>query len=200
MRHDLTLPIDHATARTFRVGDVLFLSGTLFTARDQAHILMLDLQASGVSLPFDPSQMALFHCGPVVSKNSDGWKVIAAGPTTSIRMESIEDRFLRTFRPPIIIGKGGMGDHTSAALQSVGSVYTQYTGGAGALAAQRIKSVERVEWLDSLGMTEAVWLLQAEQFGPLLVTMDASGGNLYNDLDRMIAENVNAVITRIDSA
>jgi tartrate/fumarate subfamily iron-sulfur-dependent hydro-lyase beta chain len=200
MRHNLTLPIDHATARTFRVGDVLFLSGTLFTARDQAHALMLDLHASGESLPFDPSQMALFHCGPVVSKHADGWKVVAAGPTTSIRMESMEDQFLEVFRPPIIIGKGGMGDRTSAALQDVGSVYTQYTGGAGALAAQRIECVDRVEWLDSLGMTEAVWLLQARQFGPLLVTMDTAGGNLYKDRDRIIAENVKAAIARIEAA
>ena len=200
MQHDLILPIDHAMARTLRIGDVLFLSGTLFTARDQAHVLMLDMHASGEVLPFDPSQMALFHCGPVMSKQSDGWKVVAAGPTTSIRMESTEAQFLESFRPPIIIGKGGMGDSTSAALQSVGAVYTQYTGGAGALAAQRIESVEGVEWLEKLGMPEAVWLLKAKQFGPLLVTMDATGGNLYKDLDRTIAENVKAVMARIDTA
>lgn len=200
MRHELTLPIDHAQARALRVGDILFLSGTLFTARDQAHVLMLDLQASGANIPFDPNQMALFHCGPVISKGSDGWKVVAAGPTTSIRMESTEDRFLELFRPPIIIGKGGMGDRTSVALQSVGAVYAQYTGGAGALAAQRIESVEGVEWLEKLGMTEAVWLLEVKQFGPLLVTMDATGGNLYKDLDRTITENVKAVMARIDTA
>jgi tartrate/fumarate subfamily iron-sulfur-dependent hydro-lyase beta chain len=144
--------------------------------------------------------MALFHCGPLMSRHADGWKVVAAGPTTSIRMESTEDRFLEMFRPPIIIGKGGMGDRTSVALQSVGAVYAQYTGGAGALAAQRIESVEGVKWLEKLGMTEAVWLLKAKQFGPLLVTMDAAGGNLYKDLDRTIAENVKAVIACIDSA
>ena len=93
-----------------------------------------------------------------------------------------------------------MGDRTSAALQSVGAVYAQYTGGAGALAAQRIESVEGVEWLEKLGMPEAVWLLKAKQFGPLLVTMDATGGNLYKDLDRTIAENVKAVMARIDTA
>jgi tartrate/fumarate subfamily iron-sulfur-dependent hydro-lyase beta chain len=198
MQHNLTLPIDHATARTLRIGDVLFLNGTVFTARDQAHALMLSLQASGQTMPFDPSLMALFHCGPVVSKQADGWKIVAAGPTTSIRMESMEDQFLEAFRPPIIIGKGGMGDRTSAALEAVGSVYVQYTGGAGALAAQRIESVENVEWLDDLSMTEAVWLLRVRKFGPLLVTMDSANGNLYKDLDRTIAENVKATIARID--
>ena len=100
MQHELTLPIDHKTARTLRVGDVLFLTGDLFTARDQAHVLMLSLHASGSDLPFDPSQMALFHCGPVISKHADGWKVVAAGPTTSIRMEPFEDQFWGYFVLP----------------------------------------------------------------------------------------------------
>ena len=200
MQHELTLPIDHTTARRLRVGDVLFLTGTLFTARDQAHLLMLNRHASGFDLPFDPSQMALFHCGPVVLRQGDGWKIIAAGPTTSMRMDGFEDRFLEAFRPPIIIGKGGMGDATSAALQSVGAVYAQATGGAAALAAQRIDAVVDVYWLEELGMTEAVWIVTVNKFGPLLVTMDAAGGNLYTELDRTIVENVKATIARIDSA
>ena len=199
MNHNLRLPIGSATAREFRVGDILFLTGTIFTARDQAHILMLEAQKSGEGIPFDPSQMALFHCGPVMSKQDGGWKVIAAGPTTSIRMELFEDKFLETFRPPIIIGKGGMGDRTQAALESVGAVYAHYTGGAGALAAKRIESVEGVEWLEELGMPEAAWFLEVKDFGPLLVTMDATGGNLYKDLEPTIAENMKAVMARIDA-
>lgn len=200
MKRDLTLPVDSATVRELRVGDILFLTGTIFTARDEAHLLMLEKQESGEGIPFDPSQMALFHCGPIVSKQDGGWKVIAAGPTTSIRMELFEDKVLETFRPPIIIGKGGMGDRTQAALKSVGAVYTHYTGGAGALAAKRIRSVEGVEWLEELGMPEAAWLFTVEDFGPLLVTMDSAGGNLYKDLEPTIAENVKAVIERIDAA
>lgn len=199
MNHNLRLPIDVTAARKLRIGDILFLTGTIFTARDQAHILMLEAQESGEGIPFDPSQMALFHCGPVISKQHSGWKVIAAGPTTSIRMELFEDKFLETFRPPIIIGKGGMGDRTQAALESVGAVYTHYTGGAGALAAKRIESVEGVEWLEELGMPEAAWFLEVKDFGPLLVTMDATGGNLYKDLESTIAENMKAVMARIDA-
>lgn len=199
MKRDLSLPIDGATARQLRVGDILFLTGTIFTARDEAHLLMLEAQESGKSIPFDPSQMALFHCGPVVSRQNGGWKVIAAGPTTSIRMELFEDKYLETFRPPIIIGKGGMGDRTQAALESVGAVYTHYTGGAGALAAKRIESVEGVEWLEELGMPEAAWLFKVKDFGPLLVMMDSAGGNLYKDLESTIAENVKVVMERIDA-
>jgi len=200
MKRNLTLPIEPATVRGLRVGDILYLTGTLFTARDEAHLHMLKAHESGEPIPFDPSQMALFHCGPVVAKRNGQWTVIAAGPTTSIRMELFEDEFLETFRTPIIIGKGGMGDRTQAALESVGAVYTHYTGGAGALAAKRIESVEGVEWLEELGMPEAAWLFRVRDFGPLLVTMDSAGGNLYKDLEPMIAANVKAIMERIDAA
>jgi tartrate/fumarate subfamily iron-sulfur-dependent hydro-lyase beta chain len=200
MKRNLNLPIDTATARELRVGDILYLTGTIFTARDEAHLHMLEARESGEEIPFDPSQMALFHCGPVVAKREGAWKVIAAGPTTSIRMELFEDRFLETFRTPIIIGKGGMGKQTQTALESVGAVYTHYTGGAGALAAKRIEAVEGVEWLEKLGMPEAAWLFRVKDFGPLLVTMDSAGGNLYEDLEPQIADNVKAVLARIDGS
>ena len=199
MRRDIALPVKPEDVRGWRVGDILFLTGTIFTARDEAHLLMLEKRESGEGIPFDPAQMALFHCGPVVSKEGDGWKVIAAGPTTSIRMELFEDKYLETFHPPIIIGKGGMGDRTQAALESVGAVYTHYTGGAGALAAKRITAVKGVEWLDELGMPEAAWFFEVKEFGPLLVTMDAAGNNLYKDLEPTIAENVKNVLARIDA-
>ena len=199
MKREITLPVQPEQVREWRVGDILFLTGTIFTARDEAHLLMMEKQESGEGIPFDPSTMALFHCGPVVSPEGDGWKVIAAGPTTSIRMEIFEDKYLEMFRPPIIIGKGGMADRTQAALESVGAVYTHYTGGAGALAAKRIEAVEGVEWLEELGMPEAAWFFKVADFGPLLVTMDSAGGNLYKDLEPTIEENVKSVLARIDA-
>jgi fumarate hydratase subunit beta len=200
MRRELTLPIDGETVRELRVGDILYLTGRLFTARDEAHHLMLEAHEKGESLPFDPSQMALFHCGPVARKTDGGWEVIAAGPTTSIRMELFEDRFLETFRPPIVIGKGGMADRTQAALETVGAIYTHYTGGAGALAATRIEQVEAVHWLEELGMPEAAWIFSVRDFGPLLVTMDSDGGNLYKRLEPTIAENMKRIIARIEES
>jgi len=198
MKRELTLPIDEAAARELRVGDILYVTGQLFTARDEAHHVMLEAHAKGEELPFDPAGMALFHCGPVVRKADGGWQVIAAGPTTSVRMELFEDRFLEAFRPPIVIGKGGMGDRTQAALETVGAVYTHYTGGAGALAAGRIERVKTVYWLEELGMPEAAWIFDARNFGPLLVTMDSAGGNLYKQLEPTIAENVKAIHARIE--
>jgi fumarate hydratase subunit beta len=200
MTHHLTLPVSTDDARRLRVGEILFLTGTVFTARDEAHLQMLEQHNAGHPIPFDPSQMALFHCGPVVVRRGDGWDVIAAGPTTSVRMELFEDEFLRAFRTPIVIGKGGMGQRTQAALEEVGAVYTHYTGGAGALAAKRIERVRGVEWLERLGMPEAAWLFEVREFGPLLVTMDSAGGNLYKDLEPTVAQNVKEILAQIDRA
>lgn len=180
------------------MGDILYLTGTIFTARDEAHHLMLEGQRRGDDLPFDPRALALFHCGPVVRKTAEGWDVVAAGPTTSARMELFEDEFLRTFGTRIVIGKGGMGDKTQAALEETGSVYVHYTGGAGALAAKRITAVRDVHWLEELGMPEAAWLFDVERFGPLLVTMDSAGGNLYRDLEPEIQRRREEIFARID--
>jgi len=198
MERKIELPIDEAAARELRMGDILYVTGTIFTARDEAHLRMLEEHDAGRPLPFDPSRMALFHCGPVMAEADSGWRVVAAGPTTSIRMELFEDRFLEAFRTRIIIGKGGMADKTQSALERVGGVYAHYTGGAGALAAERIERVEGVYWLDQLGMPEAVWIFAVKDFGPLLVTMDSVGGNLYGELDEKISANLNEVLARIE--
>jgi tartrate/fumarate subfamily iron-sulfur-dependent hydro-lyase beta chain len=200
MEREVTLPIDEAAARELRVGDILYLSGRMFTARDEAHLTMLEAHEKGEEIPFDPGAMALFHCGPVVRRTDDSWDVVAAGPTTSIRMEIFEDRFIETFAPRILIGKGGMADRTQAALEKVGAVYAHYTGGAGALAAQRITGVPAVYWLEELGMPEAAWIFEIERFGPLLVTMDSAGGNLYRELASTIEANMKAIHERIETS
>lgn len=199
MEREIHLPVDEAGARALRVGDILYATGRLFTARDEAHHMMLDRFERGVEIPFDPGGMALFHCGPVVRAVDAGWEVVAAGPTTSARMDLFEDEFLGAYGTRIIIGKGGMGEKTQRALEKAGAVYAHYTGGAGALAAQRITSVPAVYWLEELGMPEAVWIFDVARFGPLLVTMDSAGGNLYRELEPELARNREALHARIDA-
>jgi len=198
LERKITLPISSEDARDVRVGDILYLTGDVFTARDETHRLMLARYDKREAMPFDPASMALFHCGPVVRKTDGDWKVIAAGPTTSIRMEPHEDRFLAAFGTKMIIGKGGMGSKTQAALKKHGAVYVHYTGGAGALAAKAIEWVTDVFWLEKLGMAEAVWVFQVRRFGPLYVTMDSAGGNIYTQLEKSVAENRAAIHARID--
>jgi tartrate/fumarate subfamily iron-sulfur-dependent hydro-lyase beta chain len=188
----LTTPIAEEDVRALTAGDVIYVSGILFTARDEAHKLLLERGA-----PFPLEGLALFHCGPVVQKVGEDWQVVAAGPTTSARMELFEAEFLAKFRPRVIIGKGGMGERTLKALAEVGAVYTHFTGGAGALAAQAIRRVKEVHWLEELGIPEAIWVFEVEKFGPLVVAMDARGRSLYKDLAVEVEKNMEQIRARI---
>lgn len=192
MKRVLKTPISEEDVRALGAGDVIYISGTMFTARDEAHKVLLERGE-----PFPLEGLALFHCGPVVRKRDGEWEVIAAGPTTSMRMESLEPDFLRRFKPRVIIGKGGMGEGTLRALGEVGAVYCHFTGGAGALAAQRIKGVREVHFLEELGSPEAVWVFEVERFGPLVVAMDAHGRSLYAELTKVVQKNMEMIRARI---
>jgi len=192
MERVLTTPIPEEEARALRAGDVFYLSGLLITARDEAHKKILE---RGSPLPLEG--LALFHCGPVVQKRGETWEVVAAGPTTSARMELFEAEFLRRFRPRVIVGKGGMGEKTLTALGEVGALYAHFTGGAGVLAAQAIKRVREVHWLEELGVPEAIWVFEVEQFGPLVVAMDSHGRSLYKELSAQVERNMEAIRARI---
>ena len=192
MEKILYTPIAESDVRKLKAGDVIHVSGILFTARDEAHRVLLERGA-----PFPLEGLALFHCGPVVQKVGEGWRVVAAGPTTSARMELFEAEFLAKFRPRVIIGKGGMGERTLKALSQVGAVYTHFTGGAGALAAQAIRRVKEVHFLEELGIPEAVWVFEVERFGPLVVAMDAHGRSLYQDLAVEVEKNMQRIRARI---
>jgi len=177
MEYHFSLPVSSEDVKKLHVGDIIYVSGRIFTARDEAHHLMLEKN----DVPFNPSDMALFHCGPLMKKTGDKWEVVSAGPTTSSRMELFEDKFLEKYNVKIIIGKGGMGKNTQKALQKYISIYASYTGGAGALAADKVEEVEDVYWLDKLGMPEAVWIFRVKEFGPLVVAMDSHGKSIYKN-------------------
>lgn len=176
MEYHLNLPVKSDDIKKLRVGDIIYISGKLFTARDEAHHMMLEKK----EIPFDPSTMGLYHCGPLMKKVDNGWEVVSAGPTTSSRMEIFENNFIKKFGIKLIIGKGGMEKNTQKALQKYICIYMSYTGGAGALAADKVEEVENVYWLDELGMPEAVWIMKVKEFGPLVVAMDSHGNSIYD--------------------
>jgi len=181
----LKTPISEEEIRKIKAGDVLYLSGIAITARDEAHLRAFEFHEEGKQVPVNFKDMALYHCGPLVRKKNDKWEVVVAGPTTSIRMETLEYDFIEKFGPRVIIGKGGMGDKTAKAAIEFGAVYCDFTGGAAVLAARAIEEVLSVDWLD-LGMPEALWSLKIKDFGPLIVTIDSSGNNLHDSLTREI--------------
>jgi fumarate hydratase subunit beta len=179
--YKLTTPISEEKIRELNVNDIVYVSGTMVTARDQAHRRTLEWCKKGKPLPVDLAGLVVFHCGPVMSKRERKWIAVAAGPTTSMRMDMFEDEFIRLFKPRIIVGKGGMGKRTTDAMAKEGAIYCAYTGGAAVLAAKSIKFTKGVEWLD-LGMPEAMWIFEVEMFGPLVVGIDSNGKNLFANI------------------
>jgi len=189
-------PISEEEIRKLRANDVLYVTGTMFTARDQAHRRALEYFKQGKPLPLNLEGLAVFHCGPIVKKKEDKWTIVAAGPTTSTRMEIFEDEFIKNFKVRVIIGKGGMGKRTTEAMAKYGAVYGAFTGGAAILAANAIKTVKRVEWLD-LGMPEAMWILDVEEFGPLTVAIDSHGNNLFTEVQKKVEENKQEIYQKL---
>jgi fumarate hydratase subunit beta len=195
----LKTPISEEQIRKLKVNDVLYVTGTIVTARDQAHRRALEYFKEGKSVPVNLEGLAVFHCGPVVAKQGDKWIAVAAGPTTSTRMDIFEDEFIKDFKVRVVIGKGGMGKRTTDAMAKYGAVYGAFTGGAAVLAARAIKTVRSVEWFD-LGMPEAMWVFEVEEFGPLAVAIDSHGNNLFTDIAKSVEENKQKIYQKLGIA
>jgi fumarate hydratase subunit beta len=192
----LKTPISEEQIRKLKVNDVLYVTGTIVTARDQAHRRALEYFKEGKALPLKLDGLAVFHCGPVVAKQGDKWIAVAAGPTTSTRMDLFEDEFIKDFKVRVVIGKGGMGKKTTDAMQKYGAVYGAFTGGAAVLAAKAIKNVRGVEWFD-LGVPEAMWIFEVEEFGPLAVAIDSHGNNLFTDIQKSVEEGKQKIYQKL---
>ncbi len=183
MEHHLTTPLYKGDILGLKCGDVVYLSGIILTARDEAHARILEFSEKGEELPFSLDGAAIYHCGPLMKQNESGWEAVAAGPTTSARMISMTSSLLDRYDVSTIIGKGGMEGLSSSFKDRC--VYLAYTGGCAALAARAIKNVKAFHWPD-LGMAEAVWELEIENFGPLIVGMDTNGSDLFSDVKEKV--------------
>ena len=175
MKKVLTTPIKSEDIESLNVGDVVFLNGLLVTCRDVGHRRLIEL---GRKLPVDLKGLAIFHAGPIVVKNGDTWQMISIGPTTSMRMERFESRFIEETGVKLIVGKGGMGADTAEACKRHKALHAVFPGGCAVLAATEVEEIERVEWED-LGMPEALWVCRVKEFGPLIISIDTKGNNLF---------------------
>ncbi len=177
MEHRLTTPLTTDDVRRLHAGDLVWISGTIYTARDKVHAI---LRSKG-RLPVGLDGAALYHCGPLIRDDL----VISAGPTTSSRMarytKEVVDKGVKA-----IIGKGGI-SKAAGNLRSQ-AVYLAYPGGCGALASRHLKVIG--VHLAELGMAEALWVLEAQEFGPLVVAMDSSGRDLYQEARRSAEANL----------
>ncbi len=173
----LRTPLTEEQVRALRVGDVVLVNGEMFTGRDQVHTYLMKNAP-----PVDLNGAILYHCGPVMLKQGDVWVSKAAGPTTSSREEPYQDYVIRTYGVRAVIGKGGMGAKTLAALKDFGAVYLHAVGGAAQIYARAIEKVLDVHLLE-FGVPEAMWRLQVKDF-LCIVTMDAHGNSLHAQVEQ----------------
>lgn len=176
MKH-LNYPFTKEAIRDLKVGDMVLISGTLYTGRDAVHKRIHE----GTKPPVDLKNQIIYHCGPVVLEEKGKYRVTAAGPTTSIREEPYQWEVIRDYGILGVIGKGGMGPKTLQACRDYGCVYMHAIGGAAQVLAEKIKSVDDVFWKD-LGSPEAIWQLTVEEF-PVVITMDSHGNSLHSEID-----------------
>ncbi len=179
-------PLTEDQVRALKVGDVVLIDGDMFTGRDAVHAHLMKNPP-----PVDLHGAILYHCGPVMLKQGDEWVTKAAGPTTSIREEPYQGEVIRRYGLRAVVGKGGMGAKTLAAMEECGAVYLHAIGGAAQVYARAVERVAGVHLLD-FGIPEAMWHLKVRNF-LAIVTMDAHGHSLHAEVEKKTAEALAAM-------
>lgn len=188
-RRELRTPLGEQDVRELAIGEAVVLTGTLFTARDAVHRFLFE----GGELACDLRNAVVYHCGPVVVRDGERWDVTAAGPTTSAREEPYMPELIRRFGLRAVIGKGGMGEATLAAMAEVGCIYCHAVGGAAQVLAASIEEVETVHGYERFGAPEAVWQLRVRQF-PAVVTMDTHRRSLHQQVRESSADALRTLL------
>ena len=190
---ELKYPFAERDVRALRAGDAVSITGRIYTGRDKFHKHFAD----GGALPVDFRDGALYHCGPVVVREpkGEGWAVVAAGPTTSVRENPYEPDFIAKTGVRIVIGKGGMDARTLAAMAAHGCVYVQAVGGGGAIYADAVRRVAGVSLLDEFGAAEAVWHFDVVDFRGV-VAMDTHGRSLFDEVREKSAAQVRELMAK----
>ena len=181
----LTAPVTEEQVRALKVGDVVLITGEMYTGRDAVHGHLMKNAP-----PVDLRGAVLYHCGPVMLQEAGEWKVKAAGPTTSIREEPYQATVIERYGVRVVIGKGGMGAKTLAALERFGAVYLNGIGGAAQYYARTVEQVLDVHLME-FGIPEAMWHLKVKDFAAI-VTMDAHGNSLHAEIERETGEALKA--------
>ncbi|HEU4386545.1 MAG TPA: FumA C-terminus/TtdB family hydratase beta subunit, partial [Blastocatellia bacterium] len=186
----LRAPLSEESVRGLKVGELVLVSGEMFTGRDAVHSYLMKHEP-----PADLHGAVLYHCGPVVLKQNGSYKITAAGPTTSIREEPYQGDIIRRYGVRAVIGKGGMGSRTLEAMKEAGAVYLNAIGGAAQYYAKCIDEVVGVDLLE-FGIPEAMWRLRVHDF-PAIVTMDAHGESLHADVEKASAVMLSRLAERV---
>ena len=174
----LTTPVSAEDLKDIHIGDVVYLNGDLTTCRDVAHRRLVE---EGRPLPVDVKDAAIFHAGPIIRPlEDDKFEMVSVGPTTSMRMEKFEYEFVQKSGVRVIVGKGGMGPNTERACKEFGAIHCVFPAGCAVVAATEVLKIKEHHW-DELGMPETLWCSDVKEFGPLIVSIDPDGRNLFEE-------------------
>lgn len=174
----LTTPIKAEDLEDINVGDIVYLNGHITTCRDVAHRRLIE---EGRKLPVDLDGGAIFHAGPIIRPlGEEQYEMVSVGPTTSMRMEKFEEEFIKQTGVKLIVGKGGMGDGTMKGCRDHKAIHTVFPAGCAVVAATCVEKIEDANWKD-LGMPETLWTCKVKEFGPLIVSIDTHGRNLFEE-------------------
>jgi L(+)-tartrate dehydratase beta subunit len=172
----LTTPIQAEDLEGIKAGDIIYLNGHIVTCRDVAHRRLIQEKRQ---LPVDIREGAIYHAGPIIRPlGNDKFEMVAIGATTSMRMEKFEYEFVKQTGVRIIVGKGGMGEGTRKACMEFKALHVVYPAGCAVCAATQVQEIEHAEWRD-LGMPETLWVCRIKELGPLVVSIDTYGNNLF---------------------
>ena len=180
----LTTPIRSEDLEDIRIGDIIYLNGYLITARDCAHTRLVK---HGRKIPVDLAGKAIFHAGPIMvpdQSSGSGFKVVSIGPTTSMRMEKFEKEFIEETGVKLIVGKGGMGPNTVEGCSRFKALHCVFPGGCAVLAAQCVQE-------------ESLWVMRVKEFGPLIVSIDTHGGNLFEENKKLFNERKAPIVEEV---
>lgn len=192
----LTTPIKAEDLADIKIGDIVYLNGYLITSRDCVHTRLVK---QGRALPVDLAGKAIFHAGPIMRKGGDsrsGFECVSIGPTTSMRMEKFEKEFIEQTGVRVIIGKGGMGPNTEEGCSKFKAIHCVFPGGCAVVAAKCVEEVEDVQWSE-LGMPESMWVMRVKEFGPLIVSIDTHGNNIFKQNKAVFNERKAPIVEEI---
>jgi len=190
----LRTPIKKEEVAKLKAGDILYVSGEIFTSRDRTQQLILKNKGA---LPFSLQGLIEYHAGPIVRRRNSQWEIVSLGPTTSFRMESSEYDFIRDTGIAGVIGKGGMGEKTRKACREFNAFYGVLPGGAAALLSKKVEKILGVYWLEELGVPEAMWHLRVQDLGPIIVAIDSFGNDIYDSLRKRVNENLSRLLKEV---
>lgn len=174
----LTTPISAEDLKGIHVGDIVYLNGSMTTCRDVAHRRLVEEHRE---LPVDVRDAAIFHAGPIIRPlPDDKFEMVSIGPTTSMRMEKFEKEFVEQTGVRVIIGKGGMGPNTEYACKNFKAIHCVFPAGCAVVAATHVERIVEAQWRD-LGMPETLWHCDVKELGPLIVSIDPDGRNLFEE-------------------